>query len=144
MCEGLRARRDRFSSLDVPIGSCGMRPHREGQTRPFPFEELALRLGAALRGVVPESAGLRDHSMARNHDDRRVPRAGGPDRAARSRSTEAACDLPVRDSLARRDRPQELEDLSLEGRDLERERNVPQIALSRVDMLEDPGQIWVL
>src|SRR2546427_12638010 len=117
MCEGLRARRDRFSRLGVPIASCGMRPDRQGQTRPFPFEELALRLGAALRGVVPESAGLRDHPMARNHDDRWVPRAGGPDRAARSRSTEAACDLPVRDCLAWRNRPQEVEDLSVEGPD---------------------------
>src|SRR2546426_9810517 len=141
MCEGPRARRDGFSRLDVPIASRGMRPDRQGQTRPFPFEELALRLGAALRGVVPESAGLRDHSMARNHNDRRVPRAGGPDRAARSRSPEAACDLPVRDRLAGRNRPQEVEDLPFERRDLEVDGNVPQIPVPGVDMFEDPGQI---
>src|SRR5438093_13021447 len=130
MCEGLRARRDGFSRLDVPIASCGMRPDREGQTRPFPFEELALRLGAALRGVVPESAGLRDHSMARNHDDRRVPRAGGPDRAARSRSTEAACDPPVRDRLAGRNRPLVVEDLPIERRVLEVDGYVPLISVA--------------
>src|SRR2546426_5072484 len=141
MCEGLRARRGRFSRLDVPIGSCGMRPDREGQTRPFPFEELALRLGAALRGVVPESAGLRDHSMTRNHNDRRVPRAGGPDRAARSRPTEAACDLPVRDRLAGRNRPQEVEELTFERRDFADDRNVPQVPAPRDVMIADADQL---
>jgi len=117
-----------------------MRLHREGQTRPLPFEELPFRLGAALGGVVPESAGLRDHSMARNHNHGRVPRAGGPDRAARSWPTEAACDLAVRDRLAWRNRPQEVEDLPFERRDFEVDRNVPQVPVPGVDMLEDPAR----
>src|SRR5881409_1831869 len=70
-----------------------MRLHREGQTRPLPFEELPFRLGAALGGVVLESAGLRDHSMARNHNHGRVPRAGGPDRAVGGESRDVAFDL---------------------------------------------------
>src|SRR5437870_680598 len=110
----------------------------------LPSEEPPLRFRAPFGGVVPEAARFRHHAVARDDDDHRVSRARGPDRAARSGPPEASGDLPVRDRLARRNRPQELEDLSLEGRDLERERNVLQIALSRVDMFEDPGQIWVL
>src|SRR3989475_7632542 len=116
----------------------------ESHASAFAFEEPPLRSRAPFGGVIPEAARFRDHAVARDADDRRVPRAGGPDCAARSGPPEPSGDLTVRDRLARRNRPQELEDLPLERRDLEGERNVLQIALSRVDMFEDPGQIWVL
>src|SRR5881409_358605 len=121
---------------------CGF--HLECHTGAFAFEEPPLRFRAPFGGVVPEAARFRDHAVARDDDDHRVSRARGPDGAARSGPPEPSGDLPVRDRLARGNRPQELEDLSLEGRDLKRERNVLQIALSRMDMFEDPGQIWVL
>src|SRR5207247_9341257 len=77
-------------------------------------------------------------------DDRRVPGARGPHGATRSGSPESTRDLSVRDRFSRGDGPQEFEDLSLERRDLERERDVSQIPFSRVDVLEDPGQIRVV
>src|SRR2546428_4565072 len=104
---GLRARWGRFSRPDVPVPSCEMRPHRDGQTRPLPFEELPLRLGAALGGVVPESAGLWDHPVARDDDDRRVPRAGGFDPPAPPPATRATCHLTTPERFARRDGPRE-------------------------------------
>src|SRR2546428_10901228 len=138
---GVRARWGRFSQPDVAVPSCERRPHGEGKPRPLRWAALPLRLGAALGGVVPESAGLWDHPVARDDDDRRVPRAGGSDRPARSRSTEATCDLTIRDRFARGDGPQEVEDLPFERRDLEVDGKVTQIPGPGVDMLEDPGQI---
>src|SRR5438093_2616419 len=82
--------------------------------------------------------------MARDDDDRRVPGARGPHGATRSGSPESTRDLSVRDRFSRGDGPQEFEDLSLERRDLERERDVPQVPFSRVDVLEDPRQIRVV
>src|SRR2546425_1116787 len=130
--------------LDVRSSGAWCGFHLECHTGAFAFDEPPLRFRASFGGVIPEAARFRHHAVARDDDDHRVSRARGPDRAARSGPPEPSGDLPVRDRLARRNRPQELEDLSLEGRDLERERNVLQIALSRVDMFEDPGQIWVL
>src|SRR2546428_12525873 len=116
----------------------------EGRASAFAFEEPPLRFRAPLGGVIPEAARFRDHAVARDDDDPRVSRARGPDCAARSGPPEPLGDLTVRDRLAPRNRPQELEDLPPEGRDLERERNVLQNAFSRADMFEDPGQIWAL
>src|SRR5437773_5528922 len=82
--------------------------------------------------------------MARDDDDRRVPGARGPHGATRSGSPESTRDLSVRDRFSRGDGPQEFEDLSLERRDLEGERDVSQVPFSCVDVLEDPGQIRVV
>src|SRR5712664_217248 len=118
-----------------------VRFHLEPHAGAFALEEPPLRFRASLGGVVAEAPGFRDHTVAGNDDDHRVSGARGPDRATRSGPPEPSRDFTVRDRLAGRDRPQELEYLPLEGRNLQRERNVLQIALSRVDMLEDPRQV---
>src|SRR6058998_4349876 len=92
---------------------CGL--HLECHTGAFAFEEPPLRLRAPFGGVIPEAARFRDHAVARDHDDRRVSRARGPHRTAGSRSPESTRDLAIRDRFSRGNRPQELEDLSLEG-----------------------------
>src|SRR5207245_8652152 len=109
-----------------------VRFHIKSHARTFAFEELPLRFRPPLGGVVAEAPGFRDNTVARNDDDHRVSGARGADRATRSGTPEPSRDFTVRDRLAGRNRPQELEDLPLEWRDLQRQRNVLQIALSRV------------
>src|SRR5439155_24741350 len=85
-----------------------------------------------------------DDPMARDDDDRRVPGAHGPHGATGSGSPKSTRDFSVRDRFSRGDGPQEFEDLSLERRDLERERDVSQVPFSRVDVLEYPRQTRVV
>src|SRR5207247_9017033 len=82
--------------------------------------------------------------MARDDDDRRVPGARGPHGATGSGSPESTRDLSVRDRFSRGAGLQEFEDLSLERRDLERERDVSQVPFSRVCVLEDVREIRVV
>src|SRR5437879_13415300 len=97
------------------------RPIR-GDRGPLPLEELSFRLGPAFARVFTESAGFGDDAVAGDYDDGRVPGACRADGPRRARSTEPPGDLPVRDHLARRNCPTELQDLPLDRGHLDVQR----------------------
>src|SRR5467141_5037286 len=107
----------------------------------FALEKSALRFDASLSRIPAQTAGFREDTVAGDDDAHRVPRARRSHGPARLRPPELPSNLAVRYRLSKGDRAEEFEDLAFERRDLEMQRDVPEVIVPGPDVLEDPREV---